>query len=111
MGSKRVSGYSSTSGKWTRLQVFSCQKQQKRYSDILFISKVFFIHSHREILLEVKYSGEENIVIDCSYEVLEEVLKQCQQVGILSDRHRVIISNLVSALRLETYRVPFSTMS
>lgn len=49
------------------------------------------------MLLEVKQSGEENIVIDCSYEILEEVLKQSQQVGILSDQHRVIVSNLVSA--------------
>lgn len=45
----------------------------------------------------MKQSGEENIVIDCSYEILEEVLKQSQQVGILSDQHRVIVSNLVSA--------------
>ena len=51
--------------------------------------------SYRDILKRVKNSGEENLVIDCSYEVLEQVLIQSQQVGILSDRHKIIISSLV----------------
>jgi len=43
----------------------------------------------------IKNSEIENIIIDCSYEILDEVLKQAQQVGILSDKHRVIVTSLV----------------
>lgn len=51
--------------------------------------------NYRQVLKKVKNSGAENIVIDCSIDILEEVLKQAQQVGMLSDRHRVIITSLV----------------
>jgi len=45
---------------------------------------------------EIKTSKDiESIVIDCSYEILEEVLKQAQQVGILSDKYKVIVTSLV----------------
>lgn len=44
---------------------------------------------------EVKETEMENIVIDCSIEILEEVLKQAQQVGIMSDQHKVIVTSLV----------------
>lgn len=44
---------------------------------------------------EIKESSIENIIIDCSSDILEEVLRQAQQVGILSDKHRVIVTSLV----------------
>lgn len=44
---------------------------------------------------EVKLSGYRNIIIDCSYDILENVLKQAQQVGIMSEQYRVIIASLV----------------
>lgn len=43
----------------------------------------------------IKESELENIIIDCSYDILAEVLKQAQQVGILSEKHRVIVTSLV----------------
>lgn len=43
----------------------------------------------------IKESELENIIIDCSYDILAEVLKQAQQVGILSDKHKVIVTSLV----------------
>lgn len=45
---------------------------------------------------EIKASNIENIIIDCSYEILNQVLKQAQQVGILSDKYKVIVTNIVS---------------
>lgn len=48
------------------------------------------------MLIEVRKTEEKNIVIDCSFEILEQVLREAQQVGILSHRHRVIVTNLVS---------------
>lgn len=54
--------------------------------------------NYRPILKKVKDSGEENIIIDCSIDILAEVLKQSLQVGILSDKHRVIVTNMVNHL-------------
>ncbi|XP_057319651.1 glutamate receptor ionotropic, kainate 3-like isoform X2 [Microplitis mediator] len=59
---------------------------------------------YRSILKKVKNSYEENIIIDCSYDILEEVLQQSQQVGILSDRHKIIITSLdLQTLDLDPY--------
>lgn len=44
---------------------------------------------------EIKDAEIENIVIDCSIEILAEVLKQAQQVGIMSEKNRVITTSLV----------------
>lgn len=46
--------------------------------------------------MEVKQSKDTNIVIDCSYEILEDVLIQSQQVGLFGDDYEVIVTNLVS---------------
>ncbi|XP_014297240.1 glutamate receptor ionotropic, kainate 2 isoform X2 [Microplitis demolitor] len=60
--------------------------------------------NYRPILKRVKNSYEENIIIDCSYDILEEVLQQSQQVGILSDRHKIIITSLdLQTLDLDPY--------
>jgi len=48
---------------------------------------------------EIKGSNIENIIIDCSYEILDEVLEQAQQVGILSDKYKVIVTSLVRYMR------------
>ncbi|XP_044590291.1 glutamate receptor ionotropic, kainate 3-like isoform X2 [Cotesia glomerata] len=59
---------------------------------------------YRGILKQVRNSGEENIIIDCYYSALEEILKQSQQVGILSERHKVIITSLdLQTLDLDPY--------
>ncbi|XP_043279268.1 uncharacterized protein [Venturia canescens] len=59
----------------------------------------------RDVLLEVKHSTDVNIVFDCSNEILNDVLVQAQQVGILSDRHQIIVSNLdLHNLDLEPYQ-------
>lgn len=52
---------------------------------------------------EVKETEMENIVIDCSFWILDEVLKQAQQVGILSDQHKVIVTSLVRDLPLLSF--------
>lgn len=49
----------------------------------------------REGMQEIKASKVENIIIDCSYEILDVVLTQAQQVGILSDKYKVIVTSLV----------------
>lgn len=50
--------------------------------------------NYRPQLRRVKLSGDKNIIIYCSIDALPEVLKQAQQVGLLSDQHQVIITSL-----------------
>ena len=47
------------------------------------------------MLREVKLSGEENFIIDCSVEILPEVLKQALQVGLMYHKFHLIITSLV----------------
>ncbi|XP_071445424.1 glutamate receptor ionotropic, kainate 2-like [Hetaerina americana] len=49
--------------------------------------------NYRYILRKIKRSGETNIVLDCSTEILYEVLKQAQQVGLMASHHNYIITN------------------
>lgn len=44
---------------------------------------------------EIKDDEMENIIIDCSIEILAEVLKQAQQVGIMSEKNKIIVTSLV----------------
>lgn len=50
--------------------------------------------NYRPQLRRVKLSGDKNIIISCSIDVLPEILKQAQQVGLLSDEHQIIITSL-----------------
>ncbi|XP_014608313.1 PREDICTED: glutamate receptor ionotropic, kainate 2-like [Polistes canadensis] len=61
--------------------------------------------NYRNVIQEVKETEIENIVIDCSFPILNEVLKQAQQVGIMSDEHNVVVTSLdLQTLNLEPYR-------
>jgi len=51
--------------------------------------------TYRRVMKEVKMSGYRNIIIDCSYDILASIFKQAQQVGIMSERYKVIITSLV----------------
>lgn len=49
----------------------------------------------RKVMKEIKDAEFENIIIDCSIDILEEVLKQAQQVGIMSEKNKIIVTSLV----------------
>jgi hypothetical protein len=53
-------------------------------------------NNHRPVLRDMRHSGENNIVLDCSTEMLPEVLKQAQQVGLMTSDQNYIITSLVS---------------
>lgn len=50
--------------------------------------------NYRSMLTNVKKSGEQNFVLDCSIDILEEVLRQAQQVGLVTERFSFIVTNL-----------------
>jgi len=52
--------------------------------------------NHRQVLRDMKMAGEHNILLDCSIQILPEVLKQAQQVGLMTDVQNYIITTLVS---------------
>lgn len=62
-------------------------------------------NNYRAQLRRVKESQDMNIVIACSIETLPEVLKQAQQVGLMSDDHQFIITSLdMHTINLEPFK-------
>lgn len=61
--------------------------------------------NYRPVLRRIKQSDDNNIVLDCSIEALPEILKQAQQVGLLTDHHQILITNLdMHTIDLEPYQ-------
>ncbi|KYN07451.1 Glutamate receptor, ionotropic kainate 2 [Cyphomyrmex costatus] len=59
----------------------------------------------RQTMKEVKMFGYNNIIIDCSYNILDSVLKQALQVGIMSEKYTIIITCLdLQTLDLKHYQ-------
>lgn len=50
--------------------------------------------NYRSQLRRVKLSNDMNVIIACSVDILPEVFKQAQQVGLLTDEHQFIITSL-----------------
>ncbi|KAG5684286.1 hypothetical protein PVAND_013522 [Polypedilum vanderplanki] len=62
-------------------------------------------NNYRPRLLQVKQSEEKNIILCCSIDSLEEILKQSLQVGLLSDEHNVLITTPdMHTIDLESYQ-------
>lgn len=55
---------------------------------------------YRPLLKQIKNSAESHIVLDCSTERIYDVLKQAQQIGMMSDYHSYLITSLVGIPRL-----------
>ncbi|EFN71370.1 Glutamate receptor, ionotropic kainate 2 [Camponotus floridanus] len=51
------------------------------------------------LLKQIKNSAESHIVLDCSTERIYDVLKQAQQIGMMSDYHSYLITSLPSRQR------------
>lgn len=61
--------------------------------------------NHRQILRDMRHAGERNIILDCSIETLPEVLKQAQQVGLMTSDQSYIITSLdLHTIDLEPYQ-------
>lgn len=61
--------------------------------------------NYRPQLRRVKQSPDKNIVLCCSIEALPEILKQAQQVGLMTDLHQFIITSLdMHTIDLEPYQ-------
>uniref|UniRef100_A0A182K4K3 Uncharacterized protein n=1 Tax=Anopheles christyi TaxID=43041 RepID=A0A182K4K3_9DIPT len=61
--------------------------------------------NYRAVLRRVKLSEDKRIILACSIESMAEVLKQAQQVGLLTDHHQIIVTSLdLHTIDLEPYQ-------
>lgn len=68
--------------------------------------------NYRPVLRRVKLSEDKNIIIDCSVEKLPEVLKQAQQVGLMTEHNQFFIANLdVHTIDLEPFQYSGTNIS
>lgn len=59
----------------------------------------------RPLLKQIKNSAESHIVLDCSTEKIYDVLKQAQQIGMMSDYHSYLITSLdLHSVDLEEFK-------
>ncbi|KAL6264416.1 hypothetical protein P5V15_004525, partial [Pogonomyrmex californicus] len=68
---------------------------------LMFFFLCIFVRMHlkdyfcfRPLLKQIKNSAESHIVLDCSTERIYDVLKQAQQIGMMSDYHSYLITSL-----------------
>ncbi|CAL7945896.1 unnamed protein product [Xylocopa violacea] len=74
-------------------------------SHVIFLYHLGTGPSYRGVMREIKEAEIENIVIDCSIDILETVLQQAQQVGIMSEKNRIIVTSLdLQTIDLEPYQ-------
>ncbi|XP_044738243.1 glutamate receptor ionotropic, kainate 2 isoform X2 [Chrysoperla carnea] len=60
---------------------------------------------YRPLLKQIKNSAESHIVLDCSTERIYDVLKQAQQIGMMSDYHSYLITTLdLHSVDLEEFK-------
>lgn len=62
-------------------------------------------HDYRPMFKELKNSGTERIVLDCAPHNIQEILKQAQQVGMMTAHNKYIIASLdLHMVELEDFR-------
>jgi hypothetical protein len=61
--------------------------------------------NHRQVMRDMKMARERNILLDCSIQTLPDVLKQAQQVGLMTDEQSYIITTLVSGWLCTEYHI------
>ncbi|KAI4498717.1 hypothetical protein M0802_006184 [Mischocyttarus mexicanus] len=62
-------------------------------------------HTVSPLLKQIKNSAESHIVLDCSTERIYDVLKQAQQIGMMSDYHSYLITSLdLHSVDLEEFK-------
>ncbi|KAJ9588777.1 hypothetical protein L9F63_017936 [Diploptera punctata] len=77
----------------------------KKNEHTITIRQLDPLQNHRQILREIKRSGDNNIVLDCSVEFLPEVLKQAQQVGLMTSEQNFIITSMdLHTIDIEPYQ-------
>ena len=72
--------------------------------DAVFFPIFYSLCFCRQLLKEVKKAGEIHIVLDCSTEKIQSVLKQAAQVGMMTAYHNYLITSLVNIKKPNNYQ-------
>ncbi|XP_023339114.1 glutamate receptor ionotropic, kainate 2 [Eurytemora carolleeae] len=71
----------------------------------IVVKQLNFQDGNKEILREVKQSGEIHIVLDCSHLRVQSLLKEAQVVGMMTAYHNYLITNLdLHLVNLEDFK-------
>lgn len=57
-------------------------------------NSIFSNGNYREVLAKAEATGETNMIIVCSVDILTDVLEQLQQVGIMNKHYSYIVTSL-----------------
>lgn len=57
----------------------------------------FFIFRSRPLLKEIKKSGATHLLLDVRLDRVQNVLKQAQQIGLMTSYHHYFITSLVGS--------------
>lgn len=71
------------------------------------ISHCHSISLRRPLLKQIKNSAVAHIVLDCSTDKIYDVLKQSQQIGMMSDYHSYLITSLVNTVKIEDSNISY----
>lgn len=59
---------------------------------------------------QIKNSAEAHIILDCNTDKIYEVLKQAQQIGMMSDYHSYLITSLVKLSLAHSFDIALDTI-
>lgn len=77
----------------------------KLQGQIIKFRLIYSFSPTRPLLKQIKNSAEAHIVLDCSTERIHEVLKQAQQIGMMSDYHSYLVTSLdLHTVNLDEFR-------
>ncbi|CAH1993009.1 unnamed protein product [Acanthoscelides obtectus] len=80
-------------------------KAQGPYESPIAIRQLGEGSDYRPLLKQIKNSAESHIVLDCTTPRIYEVLKQAQQIGMMSDYHSYLITSLdLHGVNLEEFK-------
>lgn len=82
------------SAPWLPLVEFLLKNYRADHTITVRQLDITYNENYRPQLRRVKLSEDKNIVLCCSIDTLQEILKQAQQVGLMTDQHKFIITSL-----------------
>ena len=71
-----------------------CLAISKDVFDSIYLSLIS--NKSRPMFKEVKKSTETRIILDCAFDKIESVLRQADEIGMITDYHAYMITSLVS---------------
>ena len=85
-------------------------KLPKSYEDVKISYRQLDLDTddYRPLLKEIKKTGETRMVLDCDFEKVGNILKQADEIGMITEYHNYLISKLsIPPMIFSHYMIPF----